>query len=628
MPRKNSRSLPPRRRPLRERSANIPGPLPEEERQPIVEDIPDLPIDIEEIVEDIVETYTNEDNQESLPEEEEEGVEDFEGEKLDWVTRLRQLAQQPPKDLSHLLPNGEITINEENIARFNDKCTNIIASLKDWADDQTSPPPSGFWDRTMALTGLRVFQKFDLEEITRLFLRSVPDVVKTILGANHIHPIDLLDLPMVDRRFQLWGVYVDIAMEENTDQVVGVYVGSSIAYRTYIGISGRVRNHKAKARRVFEDLPVGDRSRHYETICREDVEPHFRVLALFEVKPGNSMPTIIAEEVMMLFLGTMPSGPPVQSQFARDIRADIEGIPDFNEYGLNRSLPLANPVRYMPRSQKLYKAWLKETKQSNRCFNCSRPGSEDYDDKDWSGWFEHRRCSVCYRYRYKHGEEKPQDLITDLEMHEIWVSQGHADECRNPACREPRNPEVDRNWCFYGPDMRCRTCSDYRRAHDGADAENPRRGYNRVKHDAWVAEGHNDVYGICFVPRPSNSHLHGWQGWLTSSRCPTCAYKPSEQEDAEWVEIYGDIYALCGVDKQFVRDIRYRCDQRRCNICYGFRNARQRDKTAEEIDQTSPALDREWLAAGNPDVCQECGKPRAAGGKGPNVKIVIWKQEE
>ncbi|KAF5228401.1 hypothetical protein FOXYS1_16000, partial [Fusarium oxysporum] len=79
------------------------------------------------------------------------------------------------------------------------------------------------------------------------------------------------------------------------------------------------------------------------------------------------------------------------------------------------------------------------------------------------------------------------------------------------------------------------------------------------------------------------------QHWMpTSQKLHVERLKETKQEDAEWVEAYGDICAICGVDRGFTRE------------------KNRRDKTTDEVDAGTPALQREWLAAGNTDVCQEC----------------------
>ncbi|EWY99286.1 hypothetical protein FOYG_03375 [Fusarium oxysporum NRRL 32931] len=114
------------------------------------------------------------------------------------------------------------------------------------------------------------------------------------------------------------------------------------------------------------------------------------------------------------------------------------------------------------------------------------------------------------------------------------------------------------------------------------------------------------------------------QHWMpTSQKLHVERLKETKQEDAEWVEVYGDICAICGVDRRFTRYVRDRCDQRRWDSCTVFREKNRRDKTTDEVDAGTPALQREWLAAGNTDVCQECGKGREGGGR-----EILWAPGE
>ncbi|KIL91086.1 hypothetical protein FAVG1_05783 [Fusarium avenaceum] len=283
-------------------------------------------------------------------------------------------------------------------------------------------------------------------------------------------------------------------------------------------LSGRLNYHEDRiehlqSQKNWSAIPAVKRLRHYEKICEPNVIPEFRVLALFEVHPGNTIATTIAEQVMMIYLGTMGSANPIQKEFEQDIRAAVPGLPDLSEKGLNRGLPLAQGQHWMPRSQGLHKEWLTATGQTSHCFNCGRLGDEACDEKGWVGWFENRRCQPCYNWRWTYGHEKPQDLITDKQLHDIWVGNGNKDACGNPACQEPRNPERG-TFNFWGPDMRCDACSRYNSAH-GHDPENPRLGLTAAKHPSRVAEGNEDVYGTCHAPRPADSHLLGWQGWMT-----------------------------------------------------------------------------------------------------------------
>ncbi|SCV26551.1 uncharacterized protein FFB14_01119 [Fusarium fujikuroi] len=114
-------------------------------------------------------------------------------------------------------------------------------------------------------------------------------------------------------------------------------------------------------------------------------------------------------------------------------------------------------------------------------------------------------------------------------MHEAWVGWGNPDACGNPACEEP---EMRAIFVF-------------------GDNDNPKYGQTAAGHRKWVEEGHDDVYGTYRVPSPIDSHLVGGKGWKTASKCPACARKPTKKEDEEWMELYGDISAICGVDREY-----------------------------------------------------------------------------
>ncbi|KAF5575772.1 hypothetical protein FPANT_11201 [Fusarium pseudoanthophilum] len=169
-----------------------------------------------------------------------------EEEVIDRATRLTRDKQKPPKDLSHFMPNGQIPINTANVQRFNEK------------------------------------YRLEVEDLTTAFLRSVPDVVKSVLGADNFSPTDLLYLPLVGSSFKLWGVYIEIAMRVDTDEVTGIF-----AYKTYIGSYERVQHHERQPRREYDSIPKYKRSRHYQAICQDDVEPDCRLISLFEVTTGN-----------------------------------------------------------------------------------------------------------------------------------------------------------------------------------------------------------------------------------------------------------------------------------------------------------------------------------------------------
>ncbi|KAH7172590.1 hypothetical protein DER46DRAFT_595792 [Fusarium sp. MPI-SDFR-AT-0072] len=99
--------------------------------------------------------------------------------------------------------------------------------------------------------------------------------------------------------------------------------------------------HQRFATRTYDDLPRDARSHHYSIACRDDVIPNFRTVALFEVICGNTVATIIAEQVLMVYLSTVQWAYPNQLQLFHESRRGIQDLPNFNCIGLNRAHPLA-----------------------------------------------------------------------------------------------------------------------------------------------------------------------------------------------------------------------------------------------------------------------------------------------
>ncbi|KAH7266865.1 uncharacterized protein BKA55DRAFT_154866 [Fusarium redolens] len=112
----------------------------------------------------------------------------------------------------------------------------------------------------------------------------------------------------------------------------------------------------------------------------------------------------------------------------------------------------------------MWKPGLSRTTNSCKCKNLSVLGP---------------RYALCGLLPALEDTKNRKDLITDAQMHEVWVAQGNPDVCGNSACQEPRRPGAC-PWAFryYGPDSRCQGCLIYRRAHEGSDPVNPRKGIN------------------------------------------------------------------------------------------------------------------------------------------------------
>lgn len=155
--------------------------------------------------------------------------------------------------------------------------------------------------------------------------------------------------------------------------------------------------------------------------CIYDVTPRFRTVSLFEVIRVNAVATILAEQVLMIYLSTVAWAYPNQLDLFQESRHGIPGLPDLAGIGSNRALPLAQNQHWLPCNRTIYQEWLNETNQEDHCLNCGRRVTNLPDEKRWKGRFEARRCAACWLHLYKHNEEKYPDLITDARMHEVWV---------------------------------------------------------------------------------------------------------------------------------------------------------------------------------------------------------------
>ncbi|KAF4426086.1 hypothetical protein FACUT_9938 [Fusarium acutatum] len=359
----------------------------------------------------------------------------------------------------------------------------------------------------------------------------MPDFVKSILGRPNLQPIDLLDLPIVDESFCFWGVYLGVILKNDTDLVEGVYVDSSLGYKGYLGISGRVAIHRRFSSRNYNDLPRDVRCYHYSVACKDDATPQFRTISLFEVIRGNTVATILAQQVLMVYLSTVAWAYPNQLKLFQESKNGIPGLPDFSDIGLNRALPLAQNQHWSPCNRTIYQEWLNETNQEDHCFNCGRPFTNLPDEKRWKGFFEARRCAACWLHLYKHKEEKCPDLITDARMHEVWVGWGNPDTAAG--------------------------------------------------HRKWVEDTTMSMEHVVFLGG-IHSHLVGWKGWKAASKCPACARQPTKKEDEEWMELYGDICAISGVDREYIIFIMCRTEKRACAL---LQTRSKRDETSDEVDE-------------------------------------------
>ncbi|CZR39489.1 uncharacterized protein FPRO_04386 [Fusarium proliferatum ET1] len=376
------------------------------------------------------------------------------------------------------------------------------------------------------------------------------DVVKSILGRSNLQPIDLLDLPIVDESFCFRGFYLDVVLKNGTYLVEGVYVGSSLGYKGYLGISGCVAFHQRFSLRNYKYLPRDVKCHHYSVACKDYVTPHFRIVSLFEVIRGNALATILAEQVLMIYLSTVARAYPNQLNLFNESRNGIQDLPDFSDIGLNRALPLAQNQHWLPCNRIIYQGWLNGKNQEDQVLNVAA------------------HSPICQMKRDGKAFSK-RDVALPVGSVDISTRRTAPISLLTQGCT--------RSWVGWGnPDVYL-----HLRTH-GSDNNSPKYGQTAAGHRKWVEKGHDDVYGTCRVPSPIDSHLVGGKGWKAASKCPACARKPTKKEDEEWMELYGDISAICGVDREYTISIMRRTEKRACAL---LQTRKKRDKTSDEVDE-------------------------------------------
>ncbi|QGI92742.1 hypothetical protein CEK26_005811 [Fusarium fujikuroi] len=343
------------------------------------------------------------------------------------------------------------------------------------------------------------------------------DVVKSILGRPHLQPIDLLDLPVVDESFCFRGVYLDVVLKNGTYLVEGVYVGSSLGYKGYLGISGRVAFHQRFSLRNYNYLPRDVKCHHYSVACKDYVTPHFRIVSLFEVIRGNAVASILAEQGLMIYLSTVARAYPNQLNLFHESRNGIQDLPDFSDIAKKPT------VATVAAHSRIFQT-KRDGKASSKRDVALPVGSVDTSTR--------RRTAPISLLTQ--GCMRP-ELAGATLMH-VGIQHAKSQKCAQ--------------FSFLGQDIPCAGCYLHLRTH-GSDNDNPKYGQTAAGHRKWVEEGHDDVYGTYRVPSPIDSHLVGGKGWKTASKCPACARKPTKKEDEEWMELYGDISAICGVDREY-----------------------------------------------------------------------------
>lgn len=424
-------------------------------------------------------------------------------------------------------PEGEVPVAEEYVLRFQALLRAMIRFIHNWARSPAYAKNAAAkrGGRAISQGFANHFRRHSHEAIFQAAITIIPTRVQTILGAPDLDASHLLSLPAIPAQGHLWGVYVDAASLVGQPQppVVGGYVGSSVAVDSYPGIRGRVAQHLHKSVQDFDTLREKDRSRHYAMICRKDVRPNFRSLALTATDDAQRVVVVLMEGLLAAYLNTITTTPsmynPVAAvRFIKDMRQYVNKsghgtLPDFGRLGLNGASPLfqgwVNPAHPKRRA---HREWA-ET-HPDICGNpvCKRPRPEKYHWPTWVGFKEASRCPGCAKYLAEHGVEHPRPKASfSREQHQEWLKDpANKDVCS--VCGDPR-PEGAVNWRGWGPQARCSRC----RKPD----QSTRRTTTFREHTIWLEKtGNPDVCFECKAKRPVD--YEGWVGFCEKARCPAC----------------------------------------------------------------------------------------------------------
>lgn len=117
----------------------------------------------------------------------------------------------------------------------------------------------------------KLFDRLEVSDITKTLFGSIAPKVMSLPDRRVLQTAGLLDLPQVDDLFRLLSVCPNTVTDSLGD-VRGIYFGSSVAYRAYIGIKGRVRIHL----KPFESLNKGNKSKHSSFLSQPGMSSNFR----------------------------------------------------------------------------------------------------------------------------------------------------------------------------------------------------------------------------------------------------------------------------------------------------------------------------------------------------------------
>ncbi|KAK1243968.1 hypothetical protein MKX08_002106 [Trichoderma sp. CBMAI-0020] len=270
--------------------------------------------------------------------------------------------------------------DDEDLLRFDGNLAYIIKRCCRWA---TEGNISAWYklprvEREMTLSFHFIFRKAAVnpDNLIQIILDGMPLQARKVLGKKDLSPLDLLDLPVIPRKFKHRLVYLDIAIRLAQDKIRNVQRGSrflkeamsptdlqqALQVKLYVGSSvnalgghTRIRAHvsTANGHRKVKRLGL-----HYGEITQADVVPNFRMFGVWQnpyadgsLDEQNTAAWVapMVEGMMIVYLGLYTKKhlvkdlraifPLASYGLVNQLRAAI-ALPAFTDNSLNRAWPL------------------------------------------------------------------------------------------------------------------------------------------------------------------------------------------------------------------------------------------------------------------------------------------------
>ncbi|KAK2765602.1 hypothetical protein FQN54_008456 [Arachnomyces sp. PD_36] len=263
------------------------------------------------------------------------------------------------------------------------------------------PVTFGFWC---------LLQRVSVPFLMDLYMPAIPAEVQRLFEKKAWSQEDFLSLPAVndDERQGIYGDFATGNIRHQNDIGCDAYIGSSKCLRK------RVLEHLQMARKSTEDLSRSSYrySRHYQQVCRPDVQANFRRLAAFSSPIHNGYLLLLESAFIILFNTYQHHG--YVTRYASGASWKLTGTV---RMGLN--LPTVS-WKGMNAASPLYQGFINTSAKSispcrnEHCGVTTRPKRNSRASKDIGNPLGGYICGGCHGYRYHHGNQLPTSEQVEL----------------------------------------------------------------------------------------------------------------------------------------------------------------------------------------------------------------------